>query len=716
MGKKFKLPALSDERAIRDTIHYTPYINALTKTILECETPFTIGLHGPWGKGKTSTMRLIAENLEKDVKNNIITVFYDPWEYQFDERPIVPLLHTIRGKILDSQWDKGKISSFLRKFEKVLFMASYVVSEKIGLVKSSSLVTALRDYDDLKEKENTENLSYLTGEETIKRLFESAINELAGCQQDNDEKKIVIFIDDLDRCLPEYALKILEAIKIYLSVKSCVFVLGVEKGMIQNAILYHYRALKEGSFSGKDYLDKLIQLPYNLPDMGENGVETLLEEICEKVKLFSTDEKKECIEIIKIGIDPIPRTVKRFVSSIILQKNIAEALENESKGSFNDFKIAKAIKLGLIYFINENLSLSKKDLFELQKGYKNAKYSPKKVNTGELRKKGEMLQETQTSLNTLKEKYKDITQEQWDRIKKILEYPSLTKSPNNLYFENPKEIGKYLEVLYPEELKNEIVRNIEEIRELKKVLKDGDVHDRRKAAQSLGSMRDASVIPELIEALKDPDAVVRKNIVVALEKMRNRSVIPELVKVFQDPNVEVKSTVVWTLGRLGQRGDDSVIQLLKKALKDSDVGVKRNAVSALGQIEDKLAIPELIETLKTDTDPVIRHMVVLALGQIGAESIISELTEALKDTDAEVRRTIIWILGGIGNGKSVIPVLIERLTDSDVGVKRNVVLALEQIGNKSVIPELRKVLKDCTNSDLKKEIERAVRKLGEQVN
>ncbi|MDD5530229.1 MAG: P-loop NTPase fold protein [bacterium] len=699
MGKKLTpLPALSDEWTLEDSINYTPYIEALTKTILECETPFTMGLYGPWGKGKTSTMRLIEKNLqEKDKnKNNIITIFYNPWEYQFDEHLIVPLLHTIRYKINKSKWGKVKTSSFVEKFDNVIFGAAYVLSERIGF-KAKDFVETANVRHDLKEKEKAKNLSFLTEGETIKKLFESAIDELIG----EGERKIVIFVDDLDRCLPEYALKILEAIKIYLSVKGCVFVLGVEKKMIQNAILYHYREVKEGTFSGKDYLDKLIQLSYNLPDMRKIGVGKLLYKISKKIKLFKNpEEKKKCIEIVQECIDPIPRTVKRFVNSIILQENIREELKKTfiKKKKF-DLDIKNIIKLRLIYFINENLSLSKQDLWELQERYRNPTSTKR--------------------LPLLKEKYGDITPEHWVRIEKIIKYAEPFKE---------EEIGKYLEVLCPEELKSKRDKNTMKIIELKRVRKIRDCTAIINTVLTLGQIGDESAIPELIETLTSSNDAVYAAVVSALEQIGDKLAISKIEETLESKdnsnNVEFRCRLILALGQIGSK---SVIPFLtdlyrkEKKLENGNTKVKLTAIETLGYIGDKDVIPALEEALD-DGDKKVRFLAVWGLlGQIQhKQKILSILEDALKkEPDPEVRYKVVLVLEQIGGGE-VIPLLENTLlNDKDAEVKRKIILVLEYIGsekgtaaavkhNREVISALEKAVKD---NDIGKEVTQALERL-----
>ena len=80
---------------------------------------------------------------------------------------------------------------------------------------------------------------------------------------------LVVFIDDLDRCLPAKMVQVLEAVKLFLDKKGCIFVLGADTGIVQQAILKHYADAGVTGESAKDYLDKIVQLRFELPPIIE---------------------------------------------------------------------------------------------------------------------------------------------------------------------------------------------------------------------------------------------------------------------------------------------------------------------------------------------------------------------------------------------------------------------------------------------------------------
>jgi predicted KAP-like P-loop ATPase len=73
---------------------------------LNCQTPVVIGVHGDWGSGKTTLMSLTQQLLETQ---GVKTFWYNPWMYQFDDSPIIPLLNEIKNSAVKYKVDIKKL-------------------------------------------------------------------------------------------------------------------------------------------------------------------------------------------------------------------------------------------------------------------------------------------------------------------------------------------------------------------------------------------------------------------------------------------------------------------------------------------------------------------------------------------------------------------------------------------------------------------------------
>ncbi|KHE91116.1 MAG: KAP family NTPase [Candidatus Scalindua rubra] len=148
-----------------------------------------------------------------------------------------------------------------------------------------------------------------------------------------DEKlfRIVVFVDDLDRCLPDKAVELLEAIKLFLDIEGYLFVIGVDREVAKKGISYRYRFFEHKEekekenliISPEDYLDKMIQLPLELPTIEHGRKKTFIESLMGN----SEDFKEHSDVIIDAGIGENPRSLKRFINLLAFTVNLAKTLK-----------------------------------------------------------------------------------------------------------------------------------------------------------------------------------------------------------------------------------------------------------------------------------------------------------------------------------------------------------------------------------------------------
>jgi len=145
--------------------------------------------------------------------------------------------------------------------------------------------------------------------------------------EEKEKDLLVIFIDDLDRCRPECAIRILEAIKLYLCVPKCAFVIGFNRDVVDKGIETIYG--KDSNINGTDYIKKIMQLPFKIPKPGKKEIAKYTKNCINKTgakDIFSENGriKIEYIKIIVQGTDSNPREIKRFLNSFVLLHNIKQ--------------------------------------------------------------------------------------------------------------------------------------------------------------------------------------------------------------------------------------------------------------------------------------------------------------------------------------------------------------------------------------------------------
>jgi len=287
----------------------------------ETQTPITISIHGAWGSGKSSLMRTVQKIIEDDEaykeyfkenkfsKVSCKTIWFNAWEYECEEDIGLTLLHYIGLEIekdLESKEDKdpniefSKVKKYLTTVGEV---AADILIRKVGNIS----LKEIREYvteDRKKAMDKIPNLS---------NLFKEAINEYT---EKGDNKRIIIFIDDLDRCNIKNAKNIIDTIRLFLTTEKCIFILGLDIDRLQKSLDYEFQHIKD--FDAREYINKIVQLRFELPPLSDEDVEEYAED------LLPGEFEEKYIKIIIQGIKANPRNIKLFINNLRFQLTLSQ--------------------------------------------------------------------------------------------------------------------------------------------------------------------------------------------------------------------------------------------------------------------------------------------------------------------------------------------------------------------------------------------------------
>lgn len=396
---------------------------SLIKELLEDEKmlPVTIGLFGDWGSGKSSILKVLKNEFEKE--NKTACLYFNGWVFEGYDDAKAALLETILKELEDEKkFGDGLKDDIKKLYKSVNWMRVIGFSLKnIALPTAAAYMTGgLSLIPQLAEglKNSTSNpdelITNLKGdnaEEFIKKFINETEEpdsfDVVRKFRDDFEKllgkskieKLVIIIDDLDRCLPDRIIDNLEAIKLFLNVKNTAFIIGADPRIVRHAIEYRYRdkivdinAKNKNVRVVDDYLEKLIQIPYNLPKLSDSEVETYITLLfCEKdldpvdfnktleafkifrekdrYSVFNFSRVKEALEdnsktkdlednvsliaklspIISSSLYGNPRQIKRFLNTFMLRKKLATIAK------ITDFKDHILAKLMILEYAEPTL-------------------------------------------------------------------------------------------------------------------------------------------------------------------------------------------------------------------------------------------------------------------------------------------------------------------------------------------------------------------------
>ena len=266
--------------------------------------PLSVGVSGSWGTGKSSMLRLIEAKLQaeeglraaasqapgSEPAPRFIVVRYDAWLYQGYDDARAALMETIATRLMaeaesEPETVKQKAVGLFRRVNKLrllglaadgALMAAGVptmggISKGLGAL--GKLWQGQVDADeatDLREaaKEGGERLKGMLRPEekaTPPRQVEEFRTEFAALLDDLNAV-LVVFIDNLDRCLPPQVIHTLEALRLFLFMGNSAFVVAADEDMVRHSVGRHFEGI--GGDHVRDYLDKLIQVPVRVPRLG----------------------------------------------------------------------------------------------------------------------------------------------------------------------------------------------------------------------------------------------------------------------------------------------------------------------------------------------------------------------------------------------------------------------------------------------------------------
>ena len=313
----------------KDEFQIEAYIEVLSEFIEECETPMTIAVQGDWGCGKTSMMNMVRQYLKQS--DSILDVWFNTWQFsQFnmDDKLVVTFLqHLIKklaGQFPDNSEEKKEISNKLKPIIKTIAvgMTKHFAGEDVGDIVDG--VFGISEKEEEKESDLADEIF------DLKKNFQELIQKVTG----KTGKRVVVFVDDLDRLQPMRAVELLEVLKLFVDCDNCMFVMAIDTSVVFQGIREKY-GKDMSNEKAQSFFDKMIQLPFKMPTAYYQ-----LDKMLVRLLDFLNDttigeaERKKYITIIREVTDGNPRTIKRLSNAVLLMDKVAirrKLYENEEE-------------------------------------------------------------------------------------------------------------------------------------------------------------------------------------------------------------------------------------------------------------------------------------------------------------------------------------------------------------------------------------------------
>ncbi len=260
-----------------------------------------------WGKGKTTFLNIWAQHLRNQ---KFPVVKFNAWETDFSGDPLVALSTELTESL--REYAENKDGQLKEKINDMKKMASEVLRQAVpGMIRFAT--AGILDLNQLFEEDR------LTGYQKTKKSVEEFRNVLQNIadmlSESNENRPLIVMIDELDRCRPSYAVELLEVAKHVFAVDRIVFVLAVNRSELAHSI----RALYGSGFDAVGYLRRFFDLDFRLPDPDREAfIDAMLNTVqIKKYCNFNFNQQKD---------DHFRNLLKGFYASGLSLRQIQQAI------------------------------------------------------------------------------------------------------------------------------------------------------------------------------------------------------------------------------------------------------------------------------------------------------------------------------------------------------------------------------------------------------
>jgi|GEM_PF-2997114 len=408
-------PNISNEKwdnpARNDCFGREPFVDTIVKTIQSNPKGFNLGISARWGEGKSSILEQLQPKLEH---LNYLVLKFQPWKYTQDQISIKrkfinnifrELKKDERYKHVDLYSDKeeekelpleeydklfsSKLSLFLKYgfvscfiFLLVLLILKYLCFMNINIIQvffTNLFIPALAGLIPIIQKITEVRIKHVTPKidsaEQFEDLFNEAISEIK--KSEKAPERIIIFVDDLDRCNHVEVEQILTALFTFFYNDHCTYIITADHTVIRRYISDFLKLEDELDEKGNpnykgtqatkqkeatEYLKKIFQINFIVPTISIDLLKIWLEKLVDEnaiIKFNNLNGRSHLINLILTNFDSNPRKIKHFIRTLAFQlEAINEKIKASKSNSSEEVKnLSKVLKspelLGKILIIQD---------------------------------------------------------------------------------------------------------------------------------------------------------------------------------------------------------------------------------------------------------------------------------------------------------------------------------------------------------------------------
>ena len=248
-----------------DRLNREPQVNGLCNIIEAVQGHAVVSIDGSWGSGKTAFVKMCSAQLAKE---SVAVVDFNAWQESYTNTPLVDLVSAISATL----GNKGRLNS------KLVSVAWHIAN-----VASKGLI----DRDALENGESTTFDAWAEADKKV-RTFQHELSKLVPSDKDDVPAKLVVIIDELDRCRPDYALRLIETVRHLFAVDGVLVLLAINREELCHSV----HSIYGSDFDSDRYLRRFVDVALTLPPPGPNDLSNFTADLLVGLNLdrwFSTD-------------------------------------------------------------------------------------------------------------------------------------------------------------------------------------------------------------------------------------------------------------------------------------------------------------------------------------------------------------------------------------------------------------------------------------------
>jgi KAP family P-loop domain len=275
-------PVWADNETTNDLLGFDHLVDALELVLTDQKMlPVTVGVAGDWGSGKTSLMQMAEDRLS--ISEKVVTVSFSPWRFEgYDDMKaalMAAVIEAISKRVTKEEPLEQRVGTRLKRLARTIGLVRVAPIAAAAVATAghapppvaaaaAEVAGAVAEAATAPEPEPEPIASIAAFREEFDRLM----GELG-----DDVSMVVVFVDDLDRCLPETIIDTFEAIRLFLHVRKTAYVIAAHPRIVEAAIDSRYEANRRGDENlGRDYLEKILQVVITVPALAEPEVESFI--------------------------------------------------------------------------------------------------------------------------------------------------------------------------------------------------------------------------------------------------------------------------------------------------------------------------------------------------------------------------------------------------------------------------------------------------------